>query len=264
MGTWNMVPPDEYAPLHPDEKRIVESLKLGIELGMTLIDTSAMYGGGRAEQLVGQAIKGARDRVFIATKVEPSYYSFEGILIAAQESCRRLGTDYIDLYQFHWPSMVAPIKELMKAMERLVDDGIVRFIGVSNFSKDELIQAQNVMSKYPVVSNQVRYNILSREIEGELLPYAEQEGVTIIAYSPFAVGAIFGYQGPERETLEQLADQYNKSIAQICLNWLISKKSVITIPKAVKPEHIRENAEASDWRMSPESYKAIDRAFAFS
>jgi diketogulonate reductase-like aldo/keto reductase len=149
----------------------VEPLRRGVELGAFLIDTAEMY---RTEDAVGQAVKGIRDRVFIATKVLGSHLRYDQVMRAAENSLRQLGTDYIDLYQIHWPNSSVPIKETMRAMEALADFGQVKYIGVSNFSVKELEEARAAMTRYPIVSNQVLYNLKRRGIEKDLLPYCQQ------------------------------------------------------------------------------------------
>jgi len=249
MGTWNLAPPDTYAPAHVDRKKVVGALKLGIELGLTHVDTAESYGDGEAELMVGEAIKGVRDRVFLASKVEPAHYGYEGVLKAARDSCRRLGTDWIDLYQLHWPSTQVPVEETMRAMEHLVDTGTIRFIGVSNFSVKQLTDAQKAMSMHPIVSNQVKYNILDRDIERDLLPYALKEEITIIAYSPFDTGRLFTASSTKLDGLRKVAREKQASLAQMCLNWLVGKEGVVTIPKAIQEEHVRDNAAAVTWRL---------------
>src|SRR5882672_7782299 len=165
----------------------VEPLRRGIELGAFLIDTAEIY---RTEDAVGQAVKGIRDKVFIATKVSGGNLRHDDMLRAADASLRKLESDYIDLYQIHWPNSSVPIKETMRAMETLVDRGVVKYIGVSNFSLGQLRAAQAAMSKCPIVSNQVLYNLNSREIEDDLLPYCQQQNVTIIAYTPLDDGRL--------------------------------------------------------------------------
>ena len=259
MGTWQIG--GSYSPDYSHDQKAIESLKAGIELGLTLIDTAEMYGAGHSEELVGKAVKRVREKVFVASKVLPEHLSYDAVLNAAQRSLKYLDTSYIDLYQVHAPNPSIPIKETMRAMEHLVDEGMVRFIGVSNFSVKLLIEAQECLSKYRIVSNQVEYNLVYRGTERDLLPFAETEQITIIAYSPFATGHLFAYSGREREILEQLARKYNKTFAQICLNWLIAKKPVIAIPKAIDIRHLRENADAGGWRMEPEGYAIIDKVF---
>jgi len=260
MGTWKLG--GLYTPDYRHDQEAIKSLKAGIELGLTLIDTAEMYGACHSEELVAKAVKGVRQNVFIATKVLPEHLSYEGVLRAAERSLKRLDTDYIDLYQIHAPNPDIPIAETMRAMENLANEGKIRFIGVSNFSVELLRQAQECLSKYQIVSNQVEYNLLDRRIEKHLLPFAEREHITIIAYSPFATGYLLRYSSGGKKTLEYLAREYNKTFAQICLNWLISKKPVIVIPKAINIRHLKENAGAAGWRMKPEDYETINKVFA--
>ncbi|MBE0480347.1 MAG: aldo/keto reductase [Dehalococcoidia bacterium] len=256
MGTWLLV---DSIPDAREDRLAIESLQAGIDLGMTLIDTAESYSDGRAEEIVGKAIRGIRDRVFLATKVSPENFSFAGIHQAARGSLKRLGTDCIDLYQLHRPSLDHPLEETMKAMEHLVDEGLVRFIGVSNFPVDLLMTAQKSLTRSRIVANQVRYSVVQRGIEADLLPYAAEHGVTIIAYSPFEHGFIFDHRGRETRNLRRLAEQHGRTFAQVCLNWLIEKPHVVTIPKALQVKHVRENAGAAGWRMRPEDYRSLDR-----
>ena len=164
-----------------------EPLRRGIELGATLIDTAEMY---RNEDAVGAAIRGIRDRVFVATKVLGSNLRYDQVLRAAEKSLKELGDDVIDLYQIHSPSHSVPIAETMRAMEALVDRGVVRYIGVSNFSVAQLRDAQAAMPNNPVVSNQVLYNLKRRSIERDLIPYCVEQGITVMAYTPLADGSL--------------------------------------------------------------------------
>ena len=188
MGTWRLG--GSFVPDYSGDQMAIESLRAGIGLGLTMIDTAEGYAAGHSEELVGEAVKGMRESVFIATKVSRAHLSYDGVLRAAEASLKRLNTSYIDLYQVHWPNPSIPIKETMSAMERLVDEGKIRFIGVSNFSVELLAEAQEYLTKYRIASNQVEYNILDKHIEKDLLPLAEKESITIIAYSPLAVGAV--------------------------------------------------------------------------
>src|SRR5438093_5751868 len=197
----------------------VEPLRRGLELGAYLIDTAEIY---RTENVVGQAIQGMRERVFIATKVSGEHLRHDQVLRAAEGSLHLLGTDVIDLYQIHWPSTRVPIKETMQAMETLVDRGQVRYIGVSNFSMRELRAAQEVMTKYPIVANQVLYNLNRREIERDLLPYCQEHDITILAYTPLDDGRLATPSRFRRQqtpgVLEQVAAESHKTIAQVALN----------------------------------------------
>lgn len=154
--------------MHSDyskDKEAIELIRYAIEIGLNFIDTAEMYGSGHTEELIGEAIMGLREKVFIATKVSPSHFSYEEVIKACERSLKRLKTTYIDLYQLHWPNPSIPIKETMKAMEYLVDKGKIRYIGISNFSVEETKEAMEALSKYEIVSNQVEYSILERSIE---------------------------------------------------------------------------------------------------
>ncbi len=241
----------------------IEPLRRGIELGAFLIDTAEMY---RTEDVVGQAVKNIRDRVFIATKVSGGHLRYDDVLRAAEASLRQLQTDSLDLYQVHWPNSRVPLKETMRAMEALVDRGLVKHIGVSNFSVSELREAQAAMSKYPIVSNQVLYNLNSREIEQDLLPYCQKHDVTIIAYTPLDDGRLattsrFRHRRGMR-VLEQIATEVHKTLAQVALNWCTSRPRVIAIPKSDSVARTEENCRASGWRLSQAQVRLLDEAFA--
>ena len=241
----------------------VEPLRLGIQLGAFLIDTAEIYG---TEGVVGQAVKGLRDRVFIATKVSADHLRYDDVLRAAEGSLRRLDTNTIDLYQIHWPSWRIPIQETMRAMESLVDRGLVRYIGVSNFSTGQLREAQAAMNKYPIVSNQVLYNLNRRHIEWDLLPYGQMQRITIIAYTPLDDGRLATRSWFQRsrgiQALEQVAFQAQKTLAQVALNWCTSRPNVIAIPKSNSPARVVENCQASGWRLSPAQIQFLDAAFS--
>jgi len=240
----------------------IEPLRRGIELGATLIDTAEMY---RTEDVVGQAIRGQRERIFLATKVSGDHLRADAVLRAAEGSLRLLGTDVIDLYQIHWPNARVPIKETMQAMETLVDRGQVRYIGVSNFSLRELRAAQEAMTKYPIVANQVLYNLNCRDIERDLLPYCQQHQITILAYTPLDDGRLatrsrFRRSQGER-VLEQVATETHKTLAQVALNWCTAHPNVMAIPKSNGVERTVENCQASGWRLSPAQMQRLDQAF---
>ncbi len=239
----------------------VNALKLGIELGITFIDTAEAYGNGHSEELVAKAIEGIRAKVFIATKFSPEHNAYEDVLKSAEASLRRLKTDYIDLYQVHWPNPTIPISETMRAMERLLKEGKIRYVGVSNFSLKGLKEAQAAMSEDEIVSVQVEYNLFDRAIENSILPYCKSEGMTTIAYSPLDQGKIAS--GDERiKALQKIANKYNRTIAQVALNWLISHLSVIAIPKATNPDHIKQNASSADFELLTEDFEEISKLFA--
>jgi diketogulonate reductase-like aldo/keto reductase len=241
----------------------VEPLRAGIAMGAFLIDTAEIYG---TEDVVGQAISGMRDKVFIATKVSGQHLRYDEVLRAAEASLQRLATNYIDLYQIHWPGGYVPIQETMRAMETLVDRGLVRYLGVSNFSAAELHQARLAMSKHPIVSNQVLYNLNRREIEGQLIPYCEANGITIIAFTPLDSGNLarrsqYPRNPQGQQALESIAAQTGKTMGQVALNWCVWRPSVITIPKSNSTARVAENCGASGWRLSREQYELLSRAF---
>lgn len=231
-----------------------EALRLGIERGACFIDTAEGY---RNEALVGEAIKGIRDRVFLASKVSPRHFRYNDVIKAAECSLKRLGTDYLDLYQLHWPNYTIALSETMSAMEKLVQDGKVRFIGVSNFSAAELARAQAQLSKTRIISNQIRYNLLDRSAEAEMLPYCERQRITLLAYSPLATGLDDLLRADTEDAIGQVARSLGKTRAQVALNWCVSQPAVAAIFKAEKTEHVEENCGASDWRLAPDQRRFI-------
>lgn len=238
----------------------IKALRLGIELGMTFLDTAEAYGNGHSEELVGRAVKEIRENVFIATKVSPEHLSCDALLKSAEGSLHRMKTDYIDLYQVHWPNPKIPISETMRAMERLLKEGKIRHVGVSNFSLMELKEAKEVISEDEIVSVEVEYNLFDRTIENNLLPYCGSESIITIAYSPLDQGKIAS--GDKRiKALQKISNKYNRTMAQVALNWLISHHSVIAIPKSANLEHIKENAAATDFVLLNEDFREISKIF---
>jgi diketogulonate reductase-like aldo/keto reductase len=242
----------------------VEPLHRGIEQGAVLIDTAEIYG---TEEVVGEAVRNARDKVFIATKVSGQHLRHDEVLRSAEASLRRLNTDRIDLYQIHWPNSSVPIQETMRAMEALVDRGLVRFIGVSNFALAELRAAQAAMRKYPIVSNQVIYSLHRRGIEPDLLLYCQANRITIIAFTPLDSGRLARRveypSNPEgAKVLQTIANSFNKTLSQVALNWCTSHANVVAIPKSNSASRIIENCGASGWRLDPASFELLNDAFA--
>lgn len=240
----------------------VEPLRKGIELGANLIDTAEGYG---TENIVGKAVAGLRGRVFVATKVSGRHLGYDDVLRAAEESLSELGTDYIDLYQVHWPNASYPMRETMRAMEALVTRGMARFIGVSNFDVDELIEAQAALRHNQIVSNQVLYNLNERGIEEELLPYCLENGITVLAYTPLDDGNLAArprFMPSKRiRVLEEISRETGKTSAQVALNWCTSRKNVVAIPKSDSVERTVENCGASGWRLSDAQLRLLDETF---
>ncbi|MGC8629060.1 MAG: aldo/keto reductase [Candidatus Micrarchaeia archaeon] len=246
IGTWKL-------GINP--KAEIEAIQTAINSGINFIDTAEIYG---TEELVGKAIRGLRDDLFIATKVWTNHFHYDDVIKACEGSLRRLNTDYIDLYQLHWPNPEVPIEETMKAMEKLLDEGKIRYIGVSNFSVEQFQEAQKVCSK-KIVSNQVKYNITVKDIEYDLLPFSEKEKISIIAYSPLGSGELFSQRNKALlSKLAEIGKKYNKTAVQVALNFLISHETVIAIPKAGNKEHVLENIGAMEWRLDKEDIKHID------
>jgi hypothetical protein len=238
----------------------IQPLRMGIALGARFIDTAESYG---SEEVVGEAIQKIRKEVFLATKVSPRHFRYSGVIDAADRSLSRLQTDHIDLYQLHWPNYTVPIEETMGAMERLVESGKIRFIGVSNFMLADLKAARKVLLKCSIVSNQVRYNLIDRTIERDLLPYCQEHKITIIAHSPLATGLSNLRARDPENILSQLAGRRSKTIAQVAIDWCLAKPGVVTIPKASSPEHVRENCEAFDAPLSDEELRLLDTRVKF-
>ena len=247
MGTWKI------GAFHTPEERTgqVEALKRGIELGMNLIDTAEMYASGRSEEIVGEAVKDLRNNVFIASKAAPGNLHHDDVIRACRASLRRLGTSHIDLYQVHWPDPSVPIRETMSAMEKLVLDGSIRYVGVSNFSVQETEDARNALSRNDLVSNQVEYSLSNRYAEPEILPYCVREKLTLMAYSPLARGKISG------SVPRDLLQKYKMEPAQVMLNWVTRHEQVVAIPKAADLRHLEENASSVSVRFSQEEYDRV-------
>jgi diketogulonate reductase-like aldo/keto reductase len=238
----------------------VEPLRTGLDLGATFIDTAEAYG---TEEIVGEAIKGRRKDVFLASKISPRHFRRADVLKAASGSLGRLKTDYLDLYQLHWPNYTVPLEETMGAMETLVDCGMVRFVGVSNFMLADLKKAQKALSKHPIVSNQLRYNLTDRTIEGDLLSYCQDSRITVIAHSPLASSLRALRARDPEDVLGQLARTDSRSAAQIALNWCLAKQGVVAIPKSNSADHIRENCGAGDFELSDQELRLLDARIKF-
>jgi diketogulonate reductase-like aldo/keto reductase len=238
----------------------LEPIQKAVDLGVSIIDTAESYG---TEQIVGEAVKHHRNRVFIATKISPRHFRRSDVLMAADKSLERLRTDYIDLYQLHWPNHTVPIEETVGAMEDLVDRGKIRFIGVSNFSVAELRKAQKALSKYRLVSNQVRYSLVDRSVELCLLRYCRENAITVIAFSPLGHGINRIKEKDPDSVLHRVAAMACKTEAQVALNWCISGENVIAIPKASSVDHVVQNCGASGWRLAPDLHRLLEEGVKF-
>ncbi|MBW2334259.1 MAG: aldo/keto reductase [Deltaproteobacteria bacterium] len=242
------------------DQKCIDAIRFGIDLGMMFIDTAENYGKGHSEEVIGHAIKSIREKVFIATKVAPEHLVYDEVIRACERSLRRLSTDYIDLYQIHWPNPAISIEETMEAMKYLKEQGKIRFIGVSNFSLQQIRESIEIFGKEGHISVQSEYNLFDRSIEHDILPFCEKNDLLTIAYSPLDQGYI-AQDNSRIEILESIAQKYDRTRAQIVLNWLVSHPNMIAIPKAVNAEHIRQNAAAADFDIDHADIHIIDRTF---
>ncbi len=264
LGTWGIG--GGMMPNYSADKQAIEAIRHAVKLGMNHIDTAEIYGGGHAEELVGEAIKEfARDDIFIASKVWHTNLRYDDVLRACERSLKRLQTSYIDLYYIHWPNPSIPLSETMRALERLYDEGKIRYIGVSNFSASLVEEARSCLSHADVVADQVEYSLYERSIERDLMPYCLREGITIVAYSPLGQGKLARelHDGRSRRAriLMEIAKRYSKTPIQVALNWVIWHEHVITIPKSIRREHLEENAEAAGWKLDEKDYKLLAEAW---
>ena len=248
QGTWGMG--------ERESRRAAEvaALRLGLDLGVSLIDTAEMYGDGGAEAVVDEAVRGRRDEVFIVSKVLPSNASRRGTISACENSLKRLGTDRIDLYLLHWRGGT-PLAETIAAFEELRAADKIRHWGVSNFDADDMAELAGVPNGKLVQTNQVLYNLTRRGIEFDLLPACRQRGIPVMAYSPVEQGALAG-----DARLAKIADRHAATPSQIALAWSL-QDGVIAIPKASEPGHVRQNRAALDIHLTAEDLRELDRLF---
>jgi len=249
QGTWGM---GEARSRAAEE---AAALALGLELGMSLIDTAEMYGDGGAEEVVGKAIAGRRDAAFLVSKVLPHNATRKGTVAACERSLRRLGTDRLDLYLLHWRGEV-PLAETLEGFASLQRSGKIRHYGVSNFDLADMQELWQLAGGDATRTDQVLYNPTRRGIEWDLLPWLRRHHVPVMAYSPIEQGRLLG-----KRALAAIAKRRGRSPAQLSLAWLLHQNGVIVIPKAVRPEHVRENRGALDLSLSREDLAELDRAF---
>ena len=249
QGTWHM---------GEDRRRAAAeeaALKLGIDLGINLIDTAEMYGNGVAEEIVARATAGLRERLFIVSKVLPYNASQKGVIEACERSLKRLKTDRIDLYLLHWRGSV-PLAETIAGFARLQRDGKIRHHGVSNFGTEDMQEWVGLSGGETVAANQILYNLSRRGPEFELIPWCRERRVAIMAYTPLEQGRMLG-----NRALNGVAARYGASPAQVALAWLLRQDGMIVIPKATQPEHVRDNRAALDLALDADDLAALDRAF---
>lgn len=254
QGTW-MIDGDSEV-----ESRALQTLRLGLDLGMNHIDTAEMYGEGHVEELVGEAIAGRRDEIFLVSKVLPSNASYEGTLKACKRSLKRLKTDWFDLYLLHWRGSY-PLSETMRAMEKLVAEGLVKYIGVSNFDVEDLVEAEQVLQTEQIACNQVLYNLRDRGIERRLLPYCSKKRIAVVGYAPFGHGNFPSPSSREGKLLIEIGRRHNRTPKQVALTYLTRHPSTFTIPKTTRSERVKENSGGVGWQLTEDEVNMIDRAF---
>ena len=249
MGTWHM------GEDRSSRAAEVASLRLGIELGLGLIDTAEMYGEGGAEEVVGEAIRGCRERVFVVSKFYPHHASRRELAAACDRSRKRLGIDTIDCYLYHWRGSV-PLPETVSALQELVQRGRIACWGVSNFDVADMEELFAVPGGDRAAANQVLYNLARRGVEYELLGWCASRGVDVMAYSPLDEGPLARHPAVER-----VARESGLTAAQVAIAWTLRNPGVVSIPKASRAEHLRANAACAAVRLDPQALEALDRAF---
>jgi diketogulonate reductase-like aldo/keto reductase len=249
LGTWMM---GEVDKKRADE---VAALKLGLDLGATLIDTAEMYGDGEAEDIVGEAIAGRRDGLFLVSKVLPENASRKDTVAACEGSLKRLRTDRIDLYLLHWRGST-PLQHTLEAFIQLQREGKIRHWGVSNFDTDDMEELLALPGGDTCATNQVLYNLKRRRIEYDLVPFCRERNIPIMAYSPIEQGRLLGVAA-----LKEVASRHEATTAQVALAWLLGKPATIVIPKATNAVHLRENFAALDLKLTDDDVAVLDRAF---
>ncbi|WJR66415.1 aldo/keto reductase [Neorhizobium sp. CSC1952] len=249
LGTWNMGEESRKAGIE------IESLKCGLDLGMTLIDTAEMYAEGGAEKITAEAIAGRRDEVFLVSKVYPWNAGRKGVVEACERSLNRLKTDRLDLYLLHWRGQ-HPLAETVAGFEELRRAGKIAAWGVSNFDLDDMEELMAVPEGRNCAANQVLYNLSRRGVEYDLLPWCQERGIAVMAYSPIEQGRLL-----RNADLIRIAKAYQATPAQVALAFLLERDGVVAIPKSANPDRVAENAEAADLDLSEEDWKALDAAF---
>lgn len=249
MGTWRM---GEDPGKRAEE---IATLRLGLDLGATLIDTAEMYGEGQAEELIGEAIAGRREEVFLVSKVYPHNATRKGAVLACERSLRRLRTDRLDLYLLHWRGEV-PLSETMEAFTSLREAGMIRYYGVSNFDLSDMQELWSIPAGRHVATNQLLYNLARRGIEWDLLPWLRERQIPVMAYSPLDEGRL-----ARHPKLVHFAQRYDMTPSQAALAWLLEKDDVIVIPKSSRRDRLRENLGALDIRLTLEQLAELDGLF---
>jgi len=252
QGTWNIE--------HATRSAAITALRRGLDLGMTHIDTAEMYGSGKAEELIAEAISGRRNQVFLVSKVLPENASRSGTLVACKRSLARLKTDHLDCYLLHWRGS-HPLQDTIAAFEDLKKQGKILSWGVSNFDESDLEEAWTIAGPKKIACNQVLYHLKQRAIEHAVLPWCKERGVAVVAYTPFGQGEFPAVSTPGGKVLKEIAEAHDATPRQVALRFLVRRPITFTIPKASNPKHAEENAGAGSLRLSEAELARIDEAF---
>lgn len=252
LGTWYLE--------ESDTKTAIAAVRAALDLGLTHVDTAELYGSGQAESLVGQAIEGRRQDVFLVSKVIPSNASRQGTIKHCEQTLKRLRTDYLDCYLLHWPGS-HPLEDTIAALEELVQSGKARAWGVSNFDEDELASALEIAGPGRIACNQVLYHLEERGIEHAVLPWCEENGVALVGYTPYGQHRQYPPRGAAGEVLQQLARQHDATPRQVALAFLTRRPGSFAIPKSTNLEHLRENAGGARLSLTSADIAAVERAF---
>lgn len=255
LGTWKMGADKALAT------REIDALRLGIELGLTVIDTAEMYADGGAERIVGDAIRDLTREVFVVSKVWPNHARREDLLKSLDGTLKRIGRDRIDLYLLHWPSREHPLEETLTTLQYAREQGLAHHIGVSNFPVSLLEEAERILGPHEVVANQVEYNLMVRNIEHTVYPWCHQHGTTIMAYSPIRGIAELSESDPRHAILREIAHRHDASPVAVALAWVIHEPGILAIPKATHPDHVRANRAALDITLTAEDIARLHAAF---
>lgn len=258
LGTWQMGGRETHDPKNHDEADI-RAIQTAIGNGITHIDSAESYAEGYAEILIGKAIKNYdRSELFLTSKAHVEHLAYDDLIYAAKESMKRMGVSYLDLYYAHRYSLTIPVKDTMRAMGTLLEEGLIKNIGVSNFNIQELQEAQSY-TKHKIVANQLHLNLKYREAERKgLLEYCQKNDVMFVAWRPLQKGVLLQNEG---NLVDELAQKYHKTPAQIALNWLISQDNVVTLSKTRTEEHLKENLGAIGWQMNKEDIERLDKEY---
>lgn len=243
------------------DEESVRLMRMGMDKGMTFFDTAEIYGAGHSEELVGRAIEGRRKEAFIATKFSPEHSAYDEVIAASERSLKRLRTDYIDLYQTHWPNPDAPFEETLRALMDLLKERKIRYVGLSNPTMKQIRMSAETLGESKFVSVQQQYNLADRLAENGMMPVVRELGLSFIAYSPLCEGKIAPEDDRKKE-LETIAKKHSATLGQVALAWILSRPNTMIIPKASREAHLLANVVAANIELSIEEIKRIDELYA--